>query len=129
METNTQTTLTASELRANIDELNQSILENRMMEGFDRFYADNVVQQENEQEPVVGKEANRTRELEWLDNVTEFRGAEVKSVAVDEENQITMVEWFLDYTHREWGDVTTHQVSRQQWDGGQIVHERFYYDN
>ena len=81
--------------------------------------------QENEQPPTVGKDANREREKRFLANVTEFRGAEVKAVAVGD--NVTMVEWFFDYTHKEWGKKTYHQVAVQRWKDGKIVHERFYY--
>ncbi|HMB89563.1 MAG TPA: hypothetical protein VKP65_01870 [Rhodothermales bacterium] len=90
------------------------------------FYADDVIQQENELEPTVGKAANRRREEEFLSNITEFRGAEVKS-AVDPAHATTMVEWFFDYDHREWRTHQYHQVAVQRWYDGLLIHERFYY--
>jgi len=117
----------AQDLRTRIDDLNQMIRNGQILEAIDRHYAEDVVMQENEDPPTVGRTANRKREAAWLDNVTEFRDAEVKSVAIDAERGITMVEWFYDYTHAEWGDRTYHQVSRQQWKDGKIIHERFYY--
>lgn len=115
-------------LQARVERLNEMILAGEILEAHNAFYAENCVQQENENDPCVGKEANRAREEEWLDNVTEFRTAEVLSVAVDEENDVTMTEWYLNYTHREWGHVEMHQVSVARWEDGQIVRERFYYD-
>ena len=117
----------AVDLKTRIDDLNRLVLEGKIMDAFERYYAENVVMQENEQEPTVGKAANRAREKQFLDSLVDFRGAEVKSVAVDEERDVTMVEWFYDYTHREWGQRTYQQVSVQRWEDGQIVHERFYY--
>jgi len=38
-----------------------------------------------------------------------------------------MVEWFFDYTHKDWGRRAYHQVSVQRWKNGKIVNERFYY--
>ena len=117
----------AVDLKARIDDLNRLVLEGKIMEAFEQYYAEDVVMQENELEPTVGKTANRSREQQFLDDLVAFRGAEVKSAAVDEERGVTMVEWFYDYTHREWGERTYHQVSVQRWEDGQIVHERFYY--
>ncbi len=122
-----QTQDTDAPLRALVEDLNQMILDGKILEAHDKHYAETVVQQENEDEPTVGKAANRKREEAWLDNVTEFRAAEIKSVAIDPEHEVTMVEWFFDYTHAEWGERRYHQIARQQWKNGKIVHERFYY--
>jgi hypothetical protein len=126
---NTSVQDTDVDLRARVEDLNQMILDGKILEAHDKHYAESVVQQENEDEPTVGKAANRAREEAWLDNVTAFRAAEVKSVAVDPQNRVTMVEWFFDYSHAEWGVRRYHQVARQQWKDGKIVHERFYYGN
>jgi SnoaL-like polyketide cyclase. len=112
-------------LKNSIEDLNSMTLKGQILEAFEKYYADDVVMQENEQPPTVGKDTNREREKEFLANVTEFRGAEVKAVAVGDD--VTMVEWFFDYTHKEWGKKTYHQVAVQRWKDGKIVHERFYY--
>lgn len=112
-------------LKELVNELNSMVLRGEIMEAFEKYYADGVVMQENEQPPTVGKEANREREKQFLANVTEFRGAEVKAVAVGDD--VTMVEWFFDYTHKEWGKKIYHQIAVQRWRDCKIVHERFYY--
>ena len=80
--------------------------------------------QEGAAEPIVGKAVNRDREKDFFGKITEFRGAEVKSVAVGADT--TVVEWHFDYTHSEWGPVKYDQVAVQRWRDGKIVHERFY---
>ncbi len=108
-----------------VGDLNSMILKGQIMEAIEKYYHEDVVMQENEQTPTAGKAANREREKEWLSNVIEFRGAEVKAVIVGD--NVTMVEWFFDYTHKEWGKKTYHQVAVQRWKDGKIIHERFYY--
>ncbi len=112
-------------LKEQVEDLNSMILKGQILEAFEKYYADNVAMQENDQPPTVGKDANQEREKRFLANLTEFRGAEVKAVAVGDD--VTMVEWFFDYTHKEWGKKTYHQVAVQRWKDGKIVHERFYY--
>jgi hypothetical protein len=51
---------------------------------------------------------------------------EVKAVAYG--NDAIFSEWFVDYTHAEWGQVTRDRVSVQRWEDGKVVRERFYYD-
>ena len=122
METTQPTTL---DLKAYLEDLNRMVLEGQLLDAFEKYYADDVVMQENELPPTIGKAANRAREIEFMANLTEFRGAEVKAITVGD--GVTMVEWFYDYTHKEWGARTYHQVSVQRWENGRIVHERFYY--
>ena len=54
------------DIQANVKDLNQMILEGKMMDAFEKYYADDVVMQEINMEPVVGKDANREREIKWL---------------------------------------------------------------
>lgn len=113
-----------SDIRAAINELNEMVLGGQALEAFDRYYADDVVMQEDNMEPTAGKAENRAREEDFFSKITEFRGAEVKSVAIGDD--VTMVEWHFDYTHAEWGDQKYDQVAVQRWRDGRIVHERFY---
>jgi len=114
------------DIKEMVSDMNQMILEGKMMDAFEKYYADDVVMQEINMEPVTGKDANREREQQWLAGITEFRNAEVKNVAVG--NNVSMVEWFMDYSHKEYGDVKMSQVAVQTWnDDGKIVKEVFYH--
>ena len=114
-------------IEKNIQELNALVLDGKMMEAFERFYHEDVQMQENENAPVIGKKANRERELEFLSNVSEFRNASVEGVAAN--GNISFVIWNYDYTHKQWGKRTYRQVSVQHWKDGQIVKEQFFYAN
>ena len=92
-------------LRQHIQQLNQLVLQGRAMDAFEQYYDEQVVMQENELPPTVGKAANRQRELEFFGNVTDLRAIRALDVAVGE--NVTMVVWHYDYTHREWGKKTT----------------------
>ena len=108
-----------------VTDLNSMILGGNALEAFEKYYAEDVVMQENEFPPTIGKDANRERERDFFSKVVEFRGADVKAVAVGD--GVSMVEWYFDYTHKDWGRREYHQVSVQRWKDGKIVHERFYY--
>jgi hypothetical protein len=112
-------------LKELVEGLNSMILKGQIMEAFDKYYHDEIIMQENEQTPTIGKAENRKREEQFLVNLVEFRKAEVKAIAIG--NNVTMVEWFFDYTHKEWGKKTYHQVAVQRWKDDKIIHERFYY--
>jgi hypothetical protein len=109
-----------------LKELNDLILNGRMMDAFEKFYHEDVQMQENENPPVVGKNANRQREQEFLNNIEQFRDASVHSVAVGD--NVSFVVWSYDYSHKQWGEKKYKQVSVQKWKDGKIIHEQFFYN-
>jgi hypothetical protein len=119
--------MTQIDIENSLKDLNGLVLEGKMMDAFEKYYHDDVVMQENEMAPIVSKDANRQREIEFLNSITEFRGAEVKALAVDK--NISFVIWSYDYTHREWGVRNYTQVSVQEWKDGKIIKEKFVYAN
>jgi hypothetical protein len=116
---------TTADLQAKFEEIKTLVLAGKAMEAFEKYYGDDVVMQENENPATIGKAANRDRENDFFSKLTEFRGAEVKAVAYGDD--VIISEWFLDYTHSEWGKITHDQVSVQRWKDGNVIHERFYY--
>ena len=115
-----------SEIENALKDLNNLVLEGRLMEAFEKYYHDDVVMQENDLPPTVSKEANRQRELQFLNSIVEFRGAEVKGLTVGD--NISAVIWSYDYTHQEWGARNYTQVSVQEWKDGKIIKEKFIYN-
>jgi hypothetical protein len=112
-------------LKEKIEELNSLVLEGKALEAFDKFYHPQVVMQENENQPTIGKEENRAREIEFFSNISEFRGAQVKGVALAD--NLSTVVWHYDYTHKAWGVRNYMQVSVQHWQDGLIIKEQFFY--
>lgn len=110
-----------------ISELNDLILQGKAMEAFEKYYHPEVVMQENENPPTIGKAENRKREEEFYSSVTDFRGAKPLKVTIGE--GVSMVEWQYDYTHKEWGVRNYTQVSVQEWKDGLIIKEKFYYNS
>jgi hypothetical protein len=114
-------------LKEKISELNQLVLAGKALEAFERFYHPEISMQENENAATIGKEANRQREIDFFNNITEFRGAEVKGIALND--NFSTVIWHYDYTHKEWGIRNYTQVSVQHWKDGLIIKEQFFYGN
>jgi hypothetical protein len=108
-----------------ITDLNDLILEGKAMDAFDKYYHEEVQMQENDNAPTIGKAANRQREIEFFSSITDFRGAQPLKVTIGE--NVSMVEWHFDYTHKDWGVRNYKQISVQEWQNGQIINEKFYY--
>ena|SRR5690349_15083304 len=110
-----------------ITDLNDLVLKGKALEAFDKYYHEDVIMQENESKPTIGKEINRKREEEFFSSISEFRGAKALKVTVGDET--TMVQWQYDYTHKDWGIRNYIQVSVQEWKNGKIIKEQFFYGN
>ena len=119
--------MTESEIRQALEDLNGLVLQGKSMEAFEKYYHPEVIMQENENPPTVGKAENRKREEEFFSSVTDFRGAKPLKVTIGE--GVSMVEWQYDYTHKEWGIRNYTQVSVQEWKDGLIIKEKFYYNS
>ncbi len=115
------------DLRTNVDQLNQMILEGKILEGFEKFYADDVVMQDNNYPARDGKEVNRQFEEAFVNGLTEFRGAKVIDTIISDD--LAVVEWWFDYTHKDFGVRNYTQLAVQRWKNGKIVEEKFYYNN
>jgi len=116
-----------TDLRTSVDQLNQLILEGKILDGFEKFYADDVVMQDNDYPQRVGKEVNRQYEEAFVNGLTEFRGAKVVNTLISD--GMVAVEWWFDYTHKDYGIRNYTQLSVQRWKNGKIVEEKFYYNN
>ncbi len=119
--------MTQKEILQALTDLNSLVLQGKSIEAFQKYYHQDVVMQENENAPTTGKEANLQRELEFYGAITQFRAAHPLKVTVGE--NYSMVEWHYDYTHKDWGVKNYTQVSVQEWKDGQIIKEKFYYNN
>ncbi len=107
------------------NELNAMILEGKILEAFERFYAEGCTMQDGS-DVFEGKDTNREREKAFVNGLTELRAVELHDVAIGDD--VTMSTWHFDYTHGEWGTNTYDQVAVRKWKDGKIVEERFYKD-
>ena len=109
-------------------DIHDMMLQGQLLEAFDRYYHDDVVLAEP-RGTWSGKATCREHEVEFLNYVKEFHGLEVRSLASNEETGVVFIETMMDVTFQDGNRVQMEQVSRQQWKDGQVIDERFYYDN
>lgn len=107
-------------------DLNRLVLEGRILDAFETFYADEVVMQENAATPVVGKRDNRERERRFVASIEQFHGARLLGAATQDDRSYS--EWLLDLTFKGGVRVKLEQVAVRHWRDGQVVRERFYYN-
>jgi len=105
--------------------LNDAILTGKALEAFEQYYADDVVMQENSDEPRIGKDLNRKFEIEFFSSLAEFHEGKLVSSAVN--GDTTFGEWFMDITFKNGYRAKMAQVAVRRWKDGKIASERFYY--
>src|SRR5204862_7172895 len=100
------------------NQLNQQILSGDALGAFEKFYADDVVMQENVEEPRVGKDTNRKLEQEFFASVEQFHGAKLLGSAVN--GDVSYSEWEDDITFKGGKRVKMTQVAARRWKGGKV---------
>jgi limonene-1,2-epoxide hydrolase len=114
-------------LKEKTQDIYNMIGEGKLLEAFDKYYADNIVMTEP-RGTREGKATCREYEEQFLDSVQEFHGMEVKAIAADEDAGVSFHETTMDVTFKDGNRVNMEQVGVMRWENGKIIHERFYYN-
>jgi len=113
------------DLKSAIDDLNALVLEGKIFEAIERYYADECVVLEKNEIVSRTKQEALDREGSFMDGVEQWLKSELKSTAVGD--HVTMSEWHFEYKHRDMGHKAFDQVTVQHWnDAGKILSERYY---
>ena len=112
------------DIRKDVQAVIDGVLAGKILETFDRYYADDVVMSENGAEETRGKAANRAREEQFVANVT-VHAASVGAVIVDGDR--AAIEWTMEATPKGGARMTMRQVALQWWRNGKVVREVFYH--
>lgn len=111
-----------AELQKQLDEM---IFSGKALEGFDKFYDENIVMQENTEPEYKGKAFNRKREQDFFATIEEWHGGRVLASGVGDD--VSFSESEMDVTLKGVGRIQMTQVAVRKWKNDLIVHERFYH--
>ncbi len=113
------------DLKAKLDDLNAMVLEGKVFDAINKYYADEVVVMEKNDVVSKTKQEALDREGAIMEGVEEWLKSEIKSTAAGD--KVTMAEWHFEYKHRDMGHQAFDQVTVQHWnDVGLIISERYY---
>ncbi len=110
-----------------VTDLNHLINTGQLMEGFEKYYHQDVVMQEIGEELRVGKDKNREYEMNFMKMIKQFHGSGILAITANEPENKTMVESWMDITFQNDVRVKSQQVAVQTWDGDEIINEIFYH--
>lgn len=106
--------------------LAEMVSQGKLMEAFEKYYADNVSMQENEGDIRTGKDANRKAEEAFVGGITKINEINMLTVAVGD--NVSVLEYHFDVEHKDYGRINKNQVAIQRWQNNKITSEKFYYD-
>lgn len=108
-------------------DLYQLINSGQIMEGFEKYYHQDVVMQEIGEEPRAGKDKNREYEINFIGMIKQFHGSGVLGIPSNDAEHKTMVESWMDMTLQNDVRMKSQQVAVQTWEGDHIINEIFYH--
>ena len=113
---------------AKAKDINDKIFSGQLLEAFEQYYHNDVVMIEADGNRREGKDTNREYEKNFLAMVKEWHGGGINAITSNEDENVTMVESWLDITFQDGNRRKMEQIARQKWQGDQIIEERFYYN-
>lgn len=112
-------------IRQNTEKLIHLVERSQFLEAIETFYAPGASMQENQQPPRVGLAALLENERQVL---TRFETIVSKAVSCIVDGDRAAIHWIFDFTHSSGRRIHLDEIAYQEWSGGKIVTERFYYD-
>ncbi|MFS4456972.1 hypothetical protein [Maribacter sp. 2304DJ31-5] len=106
-------------------DLKELLGKGQFIEAMEKYLADDVVLQEANNEPKVGKEVCLQAEKELLATVTDFGGYQMKNIAIN--GDVSYYEAVMDFTTNDGTKHHFEQVNRTQWKDGKIINERYFH--
>ncbi|WP_196895734.1 SnoaL-like domain-containing protein [Aureivirga marina] len=114
-----------SEIKKSVEELIQMVEEGKTLEAFEKFYHEDLVAQENQTEPRIGKEVGREFEANFVGNIEQIRTYKAVSTMIG--SGVSAIAWEIDIDHKEWGTVQMTEINLQTWKDGKIIRETYNY--
>ncbi|MDO8666729.1 MAG: nuclear transport factor 2 family protein [Gemmatimonadales bacterium] len=105
-------------------ELNAMIIRGKSGDAFQKFYAEDVVAQENDEPERVGRDAWMRARQEMEKNIKKFDARVLAHAATGD---TSFSEWEYNVDLEGMGAIRIVQVAVRRWKDGRVVRERFYH--
>jgi hypothetical protein len=117
--------MNAETSKAAVEDLIAKVLGGKALDAFDRYYADDVTMQENDNPPRVGNAACRAFEVDFLSKIKTVRTYVCDGYVIS--GNKAFIVWRIDADHADWGALNMSEVAIQEWSNGKVVREKFVY--
>ncbi|WP_428654917.1 hypothetical protein [Runella sp.] len=113
-------------LKQNFSRFQTLIEQGKTLEAIDEWYAEEIIQIENTDEPIQGKDVLRQYEAANLEGVNSLN-IKVVSVVIDTGKGLVAGELDIVFDSKKRGPQRLREAFVQRWQNDQIIHQRFYY--
>jgi ketosteroid isomerase-like protein len=111
-----------------VQDFARMLVKGRSLEAMERYYAPEVCVFENRQLARAGKARCLQYERDALGSHPEPPRFKLLRLAVNEAGSCAFLEYLVRFRTADGRPMRLEEVSVQEWDGGLIVKERFYYE-
>jgi len=113
------------QIRAALKDLKNLLGKGEFIVAMEKYLHKDVVLQEANNEPKVGKDVALQAEKDLLATVTAFGGYTMKNVAV--RGNTSYYEAIMEFTTNDGVEHRFEQVNRTKWKNGLIINERYFH--
>ncbi len=113
-------------IRESVQQLIALVEQGSFLEAIERFYAEDATMQENSDPPRVGLAALLANEKKPLETVETWHVKHPQSYIIDGDR--SAIHWLFDMSDAAGKHRTFDEIAWQEWSGGKIIRERFFYD-
>src|SRR6202161_4067053 len=113
--------MNAESFKAAVEDLIAKVVGGKALEAFDRYYADDVTMQENEQPPRVGKAACRAFYADFLSKIKEVRTYVCDGYVIS--GNKAFIVYRIDADHADWGTLKMSEVDIQEGTNANVVRD------
>ncbi len=107
-------------------ELFKMIEEGKLLEALDKYYHEDVIIIADDGSERNGKHQAQEYDKKLLREIEEVIGGGVRTIAVNEERRITMVEFWIELKFKNGNKKKIEEVAIQQWEDEFVIRENFY---
>ena len=113
-------------IRSQVEEMVALAESGDFLGAIERFYAEDATMQENNEPPRIGLPALLENERRALARFKHIHESKAVSLVVD--GNRAAINWIFEITLDNGKRFRLDEIAYQEWRGGKIVRERFYYD-
>lgn len=92
----------------------------------DEYYHENIIQIENSEEPIQGREKIKEIENKNLDGISAVK-TQFKDVVIDDKYGIAWGQMIIWFNSKKSGKTRIEEAFIQKWSDGKIYYQRFFY--
>ncbi len=115
-----------STLLQNVQALDQMVVDGKILDAVEKYFAENVITTEGNGEPSKGKAAKIAGLKAFFAEIATVNSIKLHAQGVDETGMVTFSEFTFDLQKADGSRILWNEILRRKWAAGQVTDERYY---